>query len=145
MPPPKKALSPASRAKADKRNARVRAKRASDVAESGGAKSGKRKATTEEEMPASGGGSSLPAPSWLDGWAETTKEICFDLLLNIINHRESELEFRKTAAELAEGHVKLLEGFNTEKYWRRKTKCWRRKTKCWRRKTKCWKRNIKMC
>jgi hypothetical protein len=99
MPPPKKALlSPASRAKADKRNARLQAKRAADVAESGGAKSGKRKAMTEEEMPASGGGSSSPAPSW----TETTKKICFDLLLNRMNHRELEVELWKTAAELAE-------------------------------------------
>jgi hypothetical protein len=68
-------------------------------------------------MPASGGGSSSPAPSW----TETTKKICFDLLLNRITHRESEerelleLEQWKTAAELAEGHVKLLERFNAEK------------------------------
>jgi hypothetical protein len=63
MPPPKKALSPASRrAKADKRNARLQEKRAADVAESGGGpKSGKKKRKmtdlTEEEMPVSGGGS----------------------------------------------------------------------------------------
>jgi hypothetical protein len=54
MPPPKKALSPVSRAKADKRNARLQEKRAADLAASGGAKSVKRKATTEDEMPASG-------------------------------------------------------------------------------------------
>jgi len=62
MPPPKKVLSPASRAKADKRNARLQEKRAADAAASGGAKSGKKKAKmtdlTEEEMPVSGGGSS---------------------------------------------------------------------------------------
>jgi hypothetical protein len=40
MPPPKKALSPASRAKADKRNEREKTKRAADAAASGGAKSG---------------------------------------------------------------------------------------------------------
>jgi hypothetical protein len=61
MPPPKKALSPASRAKAGKRNARLQAKRTANVAESGGAKSGKKKRKmtdlTEEEMPVSGGGS----------------------------------------------------------------------------------------
>jgi hypothetical protein len=61
MPPPKKALSPASRAKADKRNARLREKRAANVAASGGAKSGKKQRKmsdlAEEEMPASGGGS----------------------------------------------------------------------------------------
>ena len=67
MPPPKKALSPASRAKADKRNEREKTKRAAIAAASGGRKSGKkRKATTdlteEEEMPVSGGGSSSSAP-----------------------------------------------------------------------------------
>jgi hypothetical protein len=39
MPPPKKALSPASRAKADKRNEREKTKRAAIAAASGGAKS----------------------------------------------------------------------------------------------------------
>jgi hypothetical protein len=63
MPAPKKALSPASRAKADKRNERDKAARAAKAAASGGTKSGKkRKATTdlteEEEMPVSGGSSS---------------------------------------------------------------------------------------
>ena len=61
MPPPKKALRPASRAKADKRNERDKAARAAKAAASGGRKSGKkRKATTdlaEEEMPTSSGGS----------------------------------------------------------------------------------------
>jgi hypothetical protein len=65
MPPQKKALSPAKRAKADIRNARLREKRAADVAASGGAKSGKKKRKmadlAEEEMPVSGGGSSLSA------------------------------------------------------------------------------------
>jgi hypothetical protein len=42
MPPPKKALSPASRAKADKRNARLQEKITANVAASGGAKSGKK-------------------------------------------------------------------------------------------------------
>jgi hypothetical protein len=62
MPPPKKELSPASRVKADKRNAQLREKRAADAAASGGAKSGKKKRKmtdlTEEEIPVSGGGSS---------------------------------------------------------------------------------------
>jgi hypothetical protein len=65
MRPPKKALSPAKRAKADKRNARLRERRAADLDASAGANSGKkqRKMTdlTEEEMPASGGGSSSSA------------------------------------------------------------------------------------
>jgi hypothetical protein len=43
MPPPKKAFSPASRAKADKQNARLRENRAATAAPSGGAKSGKKK------------------------------------------------------------------------------------------------------
>jgi hypothetical protein len=92
-PAPKKALSPTSRAKADKRNGRDKATRAAKAAASGGtSKSGKkRKVTTdlsEEEVPASGsssGGSSSPAPSW----TETTKKICFDLLLDRINNLES--------------------------------------------------------
>jgi hypothetical protein len=44
MPPPIKALSSAKRAgtKADKRNARLRDRRAADLAVSGGAKSGKK-------------------------------------------------------------------------------------------------------
>ena len=62
MPPQKKALSPAKRAKADKQNARLREKRAASLAASGGAKSGKKKRKmadlADEEMPASGGGSS---------------------------------------------------------------------------------------
>jgi len=77
MPAHKKALSPASRTKADKRNERDKAARAAKAAASGGRKSGKkRKATTdlteEEEMPVSGGGSSSSAP-----------EFCRDLLLGI--------------------------------------------------------------
>jgi hypothetical protein len=60
MSPPKKALSPVSRAKADKRNARLRESRAATAAPSGGAKSEKKKRKvtdlTEEEMPVSGGG-----------------------------------------------------------------------------------------
>jgi hypothetical protein len=48
IPPPKKALSPGSRAKADGRNARRKAKRAALADASGGAKlAKKRKATTD--------------------------------------------------------------------------------------------------
>ena len=76
MPPPKKQLSPVSRAKADKRNEREKTKRAADAAASGGAKSGKKKAKmtdlTEEEMPVSGGGSSY---TW-----ERSGELVFALL-----------------------------------------------------------------
>ena len=92
MPAPKKALSPTSRAKADKRNERDKAARAAKAAASGGRKPGKkRKATTttdlteEEEMPVSGGGSSSSAPEF-----ETTKKICFDLLLDRVNNLESD-------------------------------------------------------
>ncbi len=59
MPPPKKALSPASRAKADKRNEREKTKRAAKAAASGGTTSGKKRKATpdlaEEEMTSSGG------------------------------------------------------------------------------------------
>jgi hypothetical protein len=62
MPSPKKALSPVSRVKADKRNARLQEKRAATAAPSGEAKSGKKKRKmtdlTEEEIPVSGGRSS---------------------------------------------------------------------------------------
>ena len=72
MPAPKKALSLASRAKADKRNGRDKAKRATKAAASGGTKSGKtRKATpdlAEEEMTSGGG-------SW-----ERSDELLFALL-----------------------------------------------------------------
>ena len=75
----------------------------------------KRKATTdlaEEEMPASSGGSSSPAPSW----TETTKKICFDLLLDRINNLESKkLGLAEERAEFAERHVKLWERSNAEK------------------------------
>jgi hypothetical protein len=107
-----------SRAKADKRNERDKATRADKAAASGGtSKSGKkRKATTdlaEEEMPASSGGSSSPAPSW----AETTiKKICFDLLLDRVNNLESKkLRLAEERAEFAERHVKLWERSNAEK------------------------------
>jgi hypothetical protein len=54
VPPPKKELSPVSRAKADKRNAQLREKRAATAAPSGEAKSGKKKRKmtdlTEEEI-----------------------------------------------------------------------------------------------
>jgi hypothetical protein len=62
MPPPLKALSPASRSRADVRNARDKVRREKRAAKPAGTKSGKkRKATTdltEEEVPVSGGGSS---------------------------------------------------------------------------------------
>ena len=63
-------------------------------------------------MPASSGGSSSPAPSW----TETTKKICFDLLLDRINNLESKkLGLAEERAEFAERHVKLLERSNAEK------------------------------
>jgi hypothetical protein len=115
MPPPKKALSPASRAKADKRNARLREKRTANVAASGGAKSGKKQRKmsdlAEEEMPASGGGSSSSAPEF-----ETTEKICFDLLLDKANNLESkklglaeeEAKFYERPLGLQDPYVKLL-------------------------------------
>jgi hypothetical protein len=88
MPPPIKALSPAKRAKAGKRNARLREKRAADLAASGGAKSGKkqRKMTdlAEEEMPASGGGSSN---------TQTRFHLLFEAKNNVVR-----LEAQKTEA-----------------------------------------------
>ena len=97
MPAPKKALSPTSRAKADKRNERDKAARAAKAAASGGTNSGKkRKATTdltkEEEMPVSGGGSSSSAPEF-----ETTKKICFDLLLDNWKSKELGLKRRRSS------------------------------------------------
>jgi hypothetical protein len=92
MPPPKKALSPGSRAKADKRNARLQAKRTADVAERGGAKSGKKKRKMtdliEEEMPVSGGGS-----SW-----KRSGELMFALL-----EEKQEVHFEAEKLALAEG------------------------------------------
>jgi hypothetical protein len=76
--PSKKPLSPGSRVKADRRNARGKTKRAATAAASGGAKSAKRRRgeadLAEEEMPVSGGGSS------------SNTQICFDL------HLESQTE-----------------------------------------------------
>ena len=108
MPAPKKALSPASRTKADKRNERDKANRAAKAAASGGRKSGKkRKATTdlteEEEMPVSGGGSSSSAP-----------EFCRDLLLG--NWKSKELwiaeekaRFYERCLGLHDSYVKFLQ------------------------------------
>jgi len=108
MPPPKKALSPVSRAKADKRNARLQEKRAATAAPSGAAKSGKKKRkmtdlTEEEEMPVSGGGSSSSAP-----------EFCRDLLLGIWKSKElwiaeEEARFYKRCLGLQDSYVKQLE------------------------------------
>jgi hypothetical protein len=122
MPPPKKALSPASRGEADKRNARLRENRAATAAPSGGAKSGKKKRKmtdlTEEEMPVSGGGSSSSAPEF-----ETTKKLCFDLLLDKVNNLESknmglgeeEAKFYERPLGLQGTYVKLLEWTDAEK------------------------------
>jgi hypothetical protein len=86
---------------------------------SGGAKSGKRKAReevarflAEGEMPVSvsGGGSSSSAPEF-----ETTKKICFDLLLDKANNLESkqlglaeELGLERSGAEKAK-EIEVLE------------------------------------
>ena len=108
MPPPKKALSPVSRVKADKRNARLQEKRAATAAPSGAAKSGKKKRkmtdlTEEEEMPVSGGGSSSSAP-----------EFCRDLLLGIWKAKElwiaeEKARFYKRCLGLQDAYVKQLE------------------------------------
>jgi hypothetical protein len=108
MPPPKKELSPASRGKADKRNARLREKRAATAAPSGGAKSGKKKRkmtdlTEEEEMPVSGGGSSSSAP-----------EFCRDLLLGSWKSKELWIAEEKARSYgrslgLQDSYVKQLE------------------------------------
>jgi hypothetical protein len=93
MPAPKKALSLASRAKADKRNERDKANRAAKAVASGGTKSGKkRKATTdlaEEEMPASSAG------SW-----KRSGELMFALL-----EEKQKGHFEAEALELAEEKV----------------------------------------
>jgi hypothetical protein len=68
----------------------------------------------QEEMPVpgvSGGGSSSPAPEF-----ETTKKICFDLLLDKINNCESKKhELAEERAGFYERRVKLLERSNAEK------------------------------
>jgi hypothetical protein len=84
MPPPKKVLSPASRGKADKRNARLRESRAAKAAPSGEAKSGKEKRKmvgdlTEEETPASGGGSFVSGGGSSCTW-KRSGELMFALL-----------------------------------------------------------------
>ena len=62
-------------------------------------------------MLVSGGGSSSPAPEF-----ETTKKICFVLLLDKVNNLESKkLGLAEERAEFAERHVKLWERSNAEK------------------------------
>jgi hypothetical protein len=90
---------------------------------SGGAKSGKKKRKvtdlTEEGMPVSGGGSSSSAPEF-----ETTKKICFHLLLDKINNWESKklgllaeekARFYERSLGLQDPYVKLLEWSDAEK------------------------------
>jgi hypothetical protein len=104
MPPPKKALSPASRAKADKRNEREKTKRAATAAASGGAKSAKKKAKmtdlTEEKMPVSGGGSSC---TW-----KRSGELVF-ALLEEKQKVHFEAEKRALAEEKSRGYERFLE------------------------------------
>ena len=120
MPPPKKELSPVSRAKADKRNAREKTKRAADAAASGGAKSGKKKAKmtdlTEEEMPVSGGGSSC---TW-----KRSGDLMFALLEEKQKgHFEAEklalaeeaARFYKRGCELQNKYMEYLEWADAEK------------------------------
>ena len=98
MPAPKKALSPASRAKADKRNERDKAKRAAKAAASGGTTSGKKRKATpdlaEEEMTSSGG-------SW-----ERSGELLFALL-----EEKQERHFEAGKLELAEEKSRGYERF----------------------------------
>jgi len=98
MPAHKKALSPASRAKADKRNGRDKAKRAAKAAASGGTKSGKKRKATpdlaEEEMTSSGG-------SW-----ERSGELLFALL-----EEKQERHFEAGKLELAEEKSRGYERF----------------------------------
>ena len=120
MPPPKKELSPVSRAKADKRNARLQEKRAADAAASGGAKSGKKKAKmtdlTEEEMPVSGGGSSC---TW-----KRSGELLFALLeekqkrhfeAGELELAEENATFYERPLGLQDAYVKFLEWSDAEK------------------------------
>ena len=120
MPPPKKALSPVSRVKAGKRNARLQEKRAATAAPSGGAKSGKKKRKmtdlTEEEMPVSGGGSSC---TW-----KRSGELVFALLEEKQKaHFEAEklalaeeaARFYKRGCELQNKYMEYLEWADAEK------------------------------
>jgi hypothetical protein len=124
MPPPKKALSPASRAKADKRNEREKTKRAAIAAASGGAKSGKKKRkmtdlTEEEEMPVSGGGSSSSAPVFCrvrEGIWKSKYEMA-----------SCSAAFYERPLGLQGSYVEFLQWCDASqvkksKYWRRKTK-----------------------
>jgi hypothetical protein len=82
---------------------------------------GKRKATTdfaEEEVPVSCGGSSSSAPEF-----ETTKKVCFDLLMDKTNNLESkklglaeeEAKFYERYPGLQDTYAKLLEWSDAEK------------------------------
>jgi hypothetical protein len=88
---------------------RDKAARAAKAAASGGAKSGKKgKATTD--LAVSGGGSSSSAPEF-----ETTKKICFDLLLDNWKSKELGLaeeekaKFYGRSLGLQDSYVKQLE------------------------------------
>jgi hypothetical protein len=107
-PPPKKALSPASRAKADARNSRDKAKRAAKAAASGGAKLGKRKATadfTEEEMPAASGGSRPRFDLLLEAQKNVRRLEAEELALS-----EEKVAFYKRALGDAERNVEVVLG-----------------------------------
>jgi hypothetical protein len=83
-------------------------------------------------MPVSGGGSSSPAPEF-----ETTKKICFGLLLDKINNWESKkLGLAKEKAKFYEGPLGLQDTVAS---------CWSGVMPRRQRKSKYLKRNIKMC
>ena len=127
MPPPKKALSPASRVKADRQNARLQEKRAATAAPSGGAKSGKKKAKmadlTEEETPVSGGGSSVSG-----GGSSCTWKRSGDLMFALLEEKqkghfeaeklalaEEAARFYKRGCELQNKYMEYLEWADAEK------------------------------
>ena len=127
MPPPKKALSPASRAKADKRNEREKTKRAAIAAASGGAKSAKKKRKmadlTEEETPVSGGGSSVSG-----GGSSCTWKRSGDLMFALLEEKqkghfeaeklalaEEAARFYKRGCELQNKYMEYLEWADAEK------------------------------
>ena len=117
MPAPKKALSPASRTKADKRNERDKAARAAKAAASGGTKSGKkRKATTdlaEEEVPTSSGGSWKRSGELLFALLEEKQKRHFEA--GELELAEENATFYERPLGLQDAYVKFLEWSDAEK------------------------------
>jgi hypothetical protein len=117
MPAPKKALSPASRTKANKRNERDKAARAAKAAASGGTKSGKkRNATTdlaEEEMPTSSGGSWKRSCEHLFALLEEKQKRHFEA--GELELAEGNATFYVRSLRLQDAYVKFLEWSDAEK------------------------------